>query len=658
MSQIDELKALAIEADQRGDQQTAMMVMDKIEQLMAQQSAQITEQPGIFSMIPPEGAQLPPGAGRAMGGEGYQRVLEPIATMVTGAIAQPISGIAGIPELLAGQPEAAGQTIQNVQQALTYQPSPQGRESMQAIGAGINKITDIAAEGPARLAAGLTGLVGKEGAAGEAYQGIKETAHKSLGEIANEQGAPPVISALLDAAPTALMGAFALKNIMTKPGVQLLDNSGQPTLALRKMLDKKGLVYEDLAPEVQKMIPQTAGKSLVPMSGVNQASEEIIKQQIKAGGRQEGLAGLKIAGERVVVDSPAKEAMRQGFTPNIVQMVKTTDPETRAKMLKMTNMNRIISKNASAIEKIGRPTDMIGESVTDRIMFLRDKASSARKQLDNIARTRLKGKQIDAQAVIGKFEDSLNKLGVKLEDSGTGIPKPVFKGSFISKNPTAQKAVKDAIDLLAEGGTPDALRAHNLKRQLDELIDFRSKSQNPLTGTAKDILKDLRSSLNDAVRNVDSGYAKVNDTMSTSLKAIESLDDVTGKIDLFSDSAKTALGTKMRALTSNMQGRGPLIDSLKIIQDATDSLGGKFGDNIYDLVHYANELEKRFGPIAKSSLGGELEKAVSGMARQGVTATAREKIIEKGAAGMEKLRRINDFNAYESMAELLKAGGK
>lgn len=604
------------------------VIQQSVKNMLAQQPA-TAEQPqgGMFAQaaqqpVTPEAQQQ----AQAMGGGFAPQILEPAATIATGALAEPISGIAGIGTTLVQGPEAGQRAIEATQEALTYQPRTEaGRAGLQAVGEAIEPIAEVVAPIP-----------------------------KAMGDFTLDLTGSPALATAVHSAPILAIELLGLKGLQNvRKGTKLLDETGRPTKTLRKALDQRGLDYDSLSPEAKAAIPEVSSPDLLP--GANQpakASEKALVQQIKSGGRDDALAGLKVVGDRVGVDKLGVEAIKQGFEPGLVQSVKTASPATKAKMRKMNSMMRQIKKSARKGVS-NRPSDIVGDSLTNRIQFIRDKANVARKELNDIADTKLKGKEIDITPVTNKLQESLADLDVSLVDGPRGIPKPEFKGSMISKDKTSQRVIKDLIDLLAEGGTPDALRAHKLKRQLDIMIDFNKKSAEGLTDAGRNILKDIRKELNGVVRNVDPDYARVNDTLSQSLNALGDLDDAVGSIDIFGKGSNKALGTRMRALLSNQQGRIKIDNAIQNIDDTVSNLGGKFDDNIKDLVMFSDALDSRFGTTAKTSLAGQTEQAVRQATEQGIARTAFQKGAETLGKGAEKLRGVNEFNAFESMNSLL-----
>ena len=299
-----------------------------------------------------------------------------------------------------------------------------------------------------------------------------------------------------------------------------------------------------------------------------------------------------------------------------------------------------------------RPSDIVGDAVTDRITFMRDKANSARIELNQIADDVLPGKSININKVRDAFQKSMDDLDIRLEETASGIPTPIFKESMISADPTSQGIIKSAIRLMSEGGAPDAIRAHKRKRQLDRMIDFRKKSAGGLTDAGRDVLKDLRRSLNESIREVSPEYARVNDVMSTSLTAMDAFQKSVGTtIDIFGEGANKAIGTSMKKLTSNQTSRVRFENALNDIDDAANELGGSFQGRYKDLNQFATQLDKKFGAVATTSLQGTLESAASST---GVKDFAARQAAKKVKKGFEKIKGVTDFNAFKSMDELLK----
>jgi len=566
-----------------------------------------------------------------------------IPTIASAAIAEPVAGIAGI---LAGGGDEGVQAIESTREALTIDPmTPQAGEFLQEAGELAEFIPDVAG---------------------------------GAGELAFEATGSPAIAAGVEGVVTVLPELFGLGALRKmKVGTKLLDNTGRPTKELRRALDKQGLVYENLTPKAKASIPAIADQSFVTgRSLVPQNAERALAEQIKSGGRDDALAGLKISGDDVVPDAKGVEALKQGYAPGFVQSVKTMTPETKSQAKKMLNISRRI-KNQERVSLDIRPGDIVGDAVTKRVKFIRDQANAAKKNLDSIVKTKLGGKTIDPEKVRVPLTESLDRLDIRLIDSNGGRPIVDFSESIISKNRPAQKAINDAVDLLFDAqktGDVSALKAHKLKRQLDDIIDFKKKSAQGLSESGRNVLKSVRAGLNDSIREVDADYARVNDVLSKSITALDDFDKATGaSIDIFGPGADSAIGTKMRGLMSNIQSRVNLENSVNQLDEVARGLAsskgkelaifdGKtrkagapvtFNDDVKDLAMFANALDARFGAVAKSSFQGNIEQAINRVLNQGLAQEVIQQGAGKVASTANKLRGVNEFNAFEAMQDLL-----
>lgn len=591
-------------------------------------------------------------------GNALTAVAEPAAAIVSGMVAEPIAGLAGIAQSISPMSEqgAGAQVVQSTREALTYQPSTQsGQQGLKTIGDLMKAGIDIV-NYPISGLAGLTELLSGQGVeqAANTVQSVQDTGlSKTMGERAFQATGSPLAATVAESIPTAVMAAAGAKpaaetvkgavNLLTKPAAIIEQSTGLPTKAFASALKSKGIMYENVADDIAKLPP-----NIKPKTAVNQ----IIARKIKAGDTDSFLAGSRLDNMgRVVDDDLAKEAIKQGFREGDIQAIKAAAPGTKQKMAEMLDIRRKTFTN----ERAGldtRPSDIVGSSALNRIDFIRGEANKAKLELDNIAKSKLAGKPIDAESVKNNFLSELDRMDVDV-DISQGVPKLNFQGSMISKDRTSQRVINDVLDLLAEPKSVDALRAHKLKRQLDAMIDFRKKSAGGLTETGRNVAKSVRASLNDAIRSVDPDYARVNDVLSQSLGAMNDFEKVLGpSIDLWDAGAAKAIGQDLRGLLSNRKSRVKLEGALSEIDDTARELGGIFDDDIRDLVLFDKTLNDQFGAVARSSFAGEVESGVKRAAQgsRGLTEAAIDYVASKA----EKMRNINDPQAFRALDAILK----
>lgn len=438
--------------------------------------------------------------------------------------------------------------------------------------------------------------------------------------------------------------------IMSTPPMLIDERTGYPTPVFEKALKAEGVAIESVIDDLPKLPYTTSPR---------RAARDLVVSKLRSKAPDAFLATKALTAKGDVVDDVlAQQAVKQGFREGDVQAIKIASPATRAKMNQMLNIKRrIYSNERVALDE--RPANVIGDSALSRIDHIRRQAGAARLELDGIARRRLADKAIDVDSIRNQLFSELDNLDVEFDrENFTGKRSDyTFEGSMISRDKTSQRVIRDVIDLLAEDRAPTALRAHKLKRQLDTMIDFRSRDAGGLTESGERIARSIRTALNQAVRNVDEDYARVNDTLSASIGALEDFQRAMGpSVDIRMEGSNSAIGQELRGLMSNNKTRMRLENALSRLDDTAVELGGQFDDDIRQLVLFDKTLDEKFGATARRGFAGETESAVArgvdiatggkaGLAKAGID-LAKEKI--------NQARNINDYQAFKTLDELLK----
>ena len=592
-------------------------------------------------------------------------VIEPIEAIGGNIVSTAASGLAGLGTLAAtgGNVDKSVQVINNTKERFP-DFSPQttaGQKSLKTVGDLIEAGVDLV-NYPISGLAGLGNLLAT-GDLQSAARMVKDVQAQGLGETLADRtmeatNSPLAATAAYIAPDLAGMatGAMGAKTAAKATGETISRNlpvrrasrelvlaDGSPSPAFQKALKAQGATFGEVIDDVPRIADGTNPKKAV---------NEIIKRKIRAGDTDNFLATKRIdASGRVVDDELGAEAVKQGFRGGDVQNVKTSGPGTRRGMQEMLGVKRRIYKNERLAADM-RPSDTIGRSAMERVKHIRSTASSARTELDNIAKTKLSGVEVDVDSVAENFMREMERLDVTMDVSRLP-PTPDFAGSMIAKDRTSQKVIKDVISLLAEPKAPDALRMHKLKRQLDAMIDFRKSSQGGLTEAGRNVAKSVRASLNKAIRDVDDDYARVNDTLSTSLDAMDSLDKAVGpSINLWSEGAEKALGQDLRSILSKNKSRVRLENALNDLDDTARDLGGVFDDDIKSLIVFEKMLDDQFGDTARRGFAAETESATKRAMRgkDGI----KDWVYEKAAEKIDEARDINDEAAFRVLDKIIK----
>lgn len=572
-----------------------------------------------------------------------------LSSAVGGLAALPYSGYVTATE---GR-EAGEQAYKGVREAMTYEPMTDAAKwQMQKLG----ELFQPAVEAVTPYAK-------------KWVEGVEEStkgALAPLGETVSETGG--YLMGKMPQTAMDILGIYGAKGLAKAPSrqVELIDAAGRPTKQLQVILEKQGLTFEALTPEARQMIPRTMDESLLlPSSQRAALGAEAMEAEVLAGGTQAGTAPYTVLGRDVVPDAPAQFALKQGWEENLVAAVKQSTPKTREQMLKMLDMKKREKADLTALKEGGRASDVAGDALMDRYKFIREQMNTARNNLDDIAKNELAGQPVSLQGAFDVLNKHLRDLDVEVVGTtSTGKPMLNFKNSLIAQDRSAQRIIRQVVDLMEQGkptvgGTGvDALRLHNLKRQIDTLIDYTAKSGKGLTESGQRFAKDMRGILNRQLRELNEGYAKANDTLSEGINLIERFQKSAGaKVDMTAPDADKLVGQQLRRLFSNVQSRVDMDTTIRQMDDMVKRLGGKFDTDVYDLAQFANALDRRFGATAQTGFQGSIEAAGKNVLRD-VPLTKTQMAIAGVEKAAERIRGINEPNAFRAMEELLRRGNK
>lgn len=529
---------------------------------------------------------------------------ESAASIVSGMVAEPISGIVGLADAANPfAPEGAGGArVEQVREALTYQPrSEQGIAEQQAVGEALAPV-------------------------GEAISGLEE----SVGEGALHLTGSPTIAAMAQALPAATAEILTL-GAMT------------PAVTATKQLTRQG----------KELAKQSATKTKIAEL-INKGSTDKDVAKFKL---QESMKTGKV---KAVKDKVAIESIKQGFDEGVIAAVKGSSKADKSKMIKMTNIMEK-GKNNTRYSMLNRPSDVAGDSLMDRFRVVKGANKAAGQQLDSVAKS-LKGQRIDFNPIGEKFADNLADMGIDITDD----LQLNFKGSDIEGLKGPENAIKQIFNRMKSSRANDAFSAHKLKRFIDEQVTY-GKNAEGLAGNAERVLKDLRRDIDTKLDTSFPEYDLINTAYAETVGAIDALQDAAGKkMNLTGKNADKATGTLLRRLMGNPASRINLMDSIDLIEntankyrnfkgiDKTGRLleGPKkpaFEDDLLSQIMFVDELDSVFGPVARTSFQGQIKQAIP--------TSKSDAVVKAAEVGIEKIRGINQKGAFKAIRELLSDGG-
>jgi hypothetical protein len=438
---------------------------------------------------------------------------------------------------------------------------------------------------------------------------------------------------------------------------QLIDQvTGLPAPRFERELKKQGLTLGSIVDEPE----------LLPLVRANQSPEQVAKQiavrKLKFGTSDQGLADKKLVntgkGFDVRPDELAADTIKKGWGRGFVGNVKASNDHTQKAMVKMLNNRRRVMADEGLDV---RPLDVAGDEVVKQFNYVRNQTLSLRGELDKASKA-LKGKRINTANAEGRLFEFLEGINIIPPDNVVNNPvlikqflddPTVFNQTTIASDPSAQKLIRNTVNLLSKS-SDDAFRAHILKKQLDNLIDF-NRSESQLTPMGERFAKSMRAEVNNAVREVSPSYAAVNDKLSGAIGTIDSLIRPLPKSvrdNIYQPDLDRSVGRQLRKLESNYATGDELNRAINQLTETAEGLGGDFPVEIRRLVNFNSALNDRFGAVERGSLAGQ--QAIG--TKEAIRATQQplEALKEKAVEKALKFISPDDEQALNSMQRLLK----
>lgn len=291
-------------------------------------------------------------------GSAGAEIIEPLATMVTGAVAEPLAGIAGIAQSINpfAEPGAGARAVEATRGALTFRPQTEaGQAGLEAVGEALQPV-------------------------GEAIQSVE----RGLGDVAFEATGSPAIAAAATALPTAILSAF--------PAAKIFKNAGKPTKAQLKIMSelKKNPANPNLADfAVQSGKPRRVAA---------------LKEAVRQSGSPELVAVMKSSSpaDKAAFSEMIKNIQTAKVDPVFGDRVRVGDTVGKALSNRLLDLKRLNNKAGKLVDRVSR-AQLKGKKVD---------VSSARNQFKSSLDDLRVGYDPDTGVV--------NFAGSALEGSGAG----------------------------------------------------------------------------------------------------------------------------------------------------------------------------------------------------------------------------------------------
>lgn len=510
-------------------------------------------------------------------GSAFSRAGTQIAEGV-GRIAQDVQGID--PIQLITNPRAA------LSRATLRGAGTAGRAVGEVIGGVVETADDL-----------LTG-----GAVGRATAPVVQSAIESpLGQRAVETAVG--VDRALDGIPGDILAASEL---LLPPGITIAGRNVARTIGGQVARTADTLPASSVRETFAEAIPDiTPLRDLIPsrvresVAGTVEAAQDTLVPGRRAGNV---LERARTAGVENVDETILRNAVDRGFAEDDAVLFATltqTDKEIGRQLVELAE-NATVDKRALYGS---RPIDVVGQNMVRPINELKSRQAVFGREVNEVAQN-LKGKSVSGENIQERIQDILDESGI------TGAPGSWdFSGSRFEFVPEMQARIGKTLDNIVRGvENGDAFAVHNLKKAIDEAVDY-AKTQEGLTGSAQNLIKSFRRAIDD---ELDSTFPEYNRVNSQFADLQDFIDDVEAIFGRGREITNERAANRLRSVFSNVERRGDIKDFIARLDEYTQKYGIERAGNLYDQVLLTEILERMYGTQAITSLQGEVQKAVRG----------------------------------------------
>lgn len=492
----------------------------------------------------------------------------------------------------------------------------------QEIASGASRVAgDISQIDPIRLATNpraelsrpfLRGAGATGRAAGAVLGGITETADDLLtgGEVG--RAFAPIVESVVESAP-------GQATIRTLTGVdEALDNVPSDILAASELFLPPGIAIagRSAARRIASNAAERSATAADSFAGATRPLRDFIPSRVResVAGTVETVQDTVIPGRRAagtlerareagvenIDEAVLRNATDRGFSESDSVLLSTLSGKDLDAARKMFEITEQVESNPLMT---ARAADVIGGNIVEPIRKLQSAERAAGKEVDQAAKA-LKGQSVNGTNIQNRIQEVLDEAGISGNPSIWN-----FSGSRFEFVPEVQNRIAKTLDnvyLALQDG--DALAVHNLKKAIDEAVDY-AKTQEGLTGSGQMLIKSIRRAIDDELDASFPEYNAANSKFADLRDILEETETLFSGAERINAARANSL---VRSLFSNNLRRGEIESYLQRLDDYLDRYGIEKPGNLVAQFRFAEALERMYGTQAITSLQGEVNKAIRG----------------------------------------------
>lgn len=438
-------------------------------------------------------------------------------------------------------------------------------------------------------------------------------------EAAKQAAVGGVLGGVVGTAVGAVGGGFQARTNRKEELAQLLTGADDVDTALTQVSSK--------ADDVVSTKPTQVTNSVTPSPLKDKAT-----------------AGFTTKNGKVVADKKAQALLKQGIEDTDVAIMQSFSPDDIAAAKKMVPIAKETARTGIPNQ---RQQEIVGQGFMKRAKDVENLNKAAGSQIDDIARTKLAGKPVNASKATDQFFNQLERDGVDIDALRLASNKEeiaqAFDGSSFEGLDTVQRTLKTVlkrVDPDLAGADMDGLALHRAKRFIDNQVTY-GKNAEGLIGDAERLLKGLRSSIDDVLDTTFPDYNLANTQYKDTIEALDEMRRLIGKDFIGSgDIANLRAGEVMNRLLGQASSRP--MSALQNLENVSRKYGNSYSDNILKQIRFADLLDDIYETVPKGSLQGR----VAGGVAQG---------IDQGTGFLNRMRQSGFISAaIDEGADVLK----
>jgi hypothetical protein len=319
-----------------------------------------------------------------------------------------------------------------------------------------------------------------------------------------------------------------------------------------------------------------------------------------------GSAGYKKTAGFIMKDRTAERALKAGVSPDDVQLMVYTNPETKKVFKEMYNTSKFLSTHKTSTE---RASDYVGKEIVSRVNYIKEQQKLTGQEIGDYIKHHA-NKKVDVTDVYLNLVSELDKYGVKQEMQGVFD----FSESIFRDNAKVQSMVSQLVeDLTPNTMTGNSVltagKIHRIRQIWFDNMNL-AKAQTHITGNDKSvaIVNSVRSDLLDAMSTRLKGYKAMSTEYAKMTEALQDYQRMMGKdFDIYS----TQLEKRAAEIYNRVLGNAPAraTQTFDELEKIATSFGYKGKTNLRHLVLFSDFLEDLYpSTIPRRSLKGEVAR--------------------------------------------------